>query len=182
MPELVEDFGTKNATVELDKERIDLAQKLVTVAQADVKAAAAALDESKAILAKYQSELDRWDSEVKRLRVETEKGVVDPQILLESTNQLKSTAAARDAARATIMKVDGRASVRNGRPRQVQGQRRGCSRRLRGSRERGEAAQGLGGLSPLERPLRRRDRGPQRQHRRFCPARHGRSHGHAARS
>ena len=29
VPELVEDFGTKNATVELDKEQIELAQKLV---------------------------------------------------------------------------------------------------------------------------------------------------------
>ncbi len=106
VPELVEDFGTKTATVELDKEQIELAQKLVTVAGADVQAAAAALEESRAILAKYQSEVDRWDSEVKRLRVETEKGVVDPQVLLESINQLKSTAAARDAAKATIMKVD----------------------------------------------------------------------------
>ena len=41
VPELVEDFGTKNATVELDKQRIELAQKLVTVADADVKAARA---------------------------------------------------------------------------------------------------------------------------------------------
>ncbi len=106
VPEIVEDFGTKNATVELDKERIELAEKLVTVADADVKAARAALEESKAILAKYQSETDRWDSEVKRLRNETEKGVVDPQVLLESINQLKSSAAARDAAKATIMRVD----------------------------------------------------------------------------
>ena len=67
VPELVEDFGTKKATVELDKERIELALKLVKVAEADVKAAEASLAEAKAILAKYQAEVDRWDSEVKRL-------------------------------------------------------------------------------------------------------------------
>jgi multidrug efflux pump subunit AcrA (membrane-fusion protein) len=42
--------------------------------------------------------------EVKRLKRETERGIVDPQILLESTNQWKSTIAARDAAKATIEK------------------------------------------------------------------------------
>ena len=106
VPELVEDFGTKKATVELDKERIDLALKLVEVAEADVKAAEARLDEAKAILAKYQAEVDRWDSEVKRLEHEVKRGVVDPQILLESTNQLKSSIAARDAAKATIAKAE----------------------------------------------------------------------------
>ena len=67
VPELVEDFGTKKATVELDEERIELARKVVEVADADVKAAEARLDEAKAILDKYQAEVDRWDSEVKRL-------------------------------------------------------------------------------------------------------------------
>src|SRR5207302_5648245 len=66
VPELVEDFGTKKATVKLDEERVELARKLVEVADADVKAAKASLDEAKAILAKYQSEVDRWDTEVQR--------------------------------------------------------------------------------------------------------------------
>src|SRR5207237_3377452 len=64
VPELVEDFGTKKATVKLDKRRIDFARKVVKVAQADVKAAEASLKEAQAILAKYQSEVDRWDMEV----------------------------------------------------------------------------------------------------------------------
>ena len=42
VPEIVEDFGTKNATVKLDEERIELARKLVEVADADVKSAEAA--------------------------------------------------------------------------------------------------------------------------------------------
>jgi multidrug efflux pump subunit AcrA (membrane-fusion protein) len=106
VPELVEDLGTKNATVELDKERIELAEKIVKVAEADVKAAEANLAEAKAILAKYQAEVDRWDSEVKRLKQQVARGVVDPQILLESTNQLRASTAARDAAKATIMKAE----------------------------------------------------------------------------
>jgi RND family efflux transporter MFP subunit len=106
VPELVEDYGTKNATVELDKRRIEHAEKVVKVTEADVKAAEASLKEAQAILAKYQSEVDRWDMEVKRLSNETKRGVVDPQILLESTNQLRSTIAARDAAKATISKAE----------------------------------------------------------------------------
>ncbi len=106
VPELVEDFGTKKATVKLDEERVDLASKLVEVAEADVKAAEAQLVEAKAILAKYEAEVDRWDTEVKRLTREVKQGVVDPQILLESTNQWKSSVASRDAARATITKAE----------------------------------------------------------------------------
>src|SRR4051794_16081960 len=105
VPELVEDFGTKKATVKLDEEKVDLALKLVEVADADVKAAKAQLEEAKAILAKYQSEVDRWATEVKRLETEVKRGVVDPQILLESTNQWRSATASRDAARATIEKA-----------------------------------------------------------------------------
>ena len=106
VPELEEDFSTKKATVKLDTDRVDLAKKLVEVADADVKAADAEVTEAKAILAKYQSEADRWQTEVARLKNEVNRGVVDPQILLESTNQLRSATAARDAAKATIAKTE----------------------------------------------------------------------------
>jgi multidrug efflux pump subunit AcrA (membrane-fusion protein) len=106
VPELVEDFGTKQATVKLDEERVELARKVVEVAAADVKAAEAQLIEARAILAKYEAEVERWDTEVKRLSNEVKRGVVDPQILLESTNQWKSSAASRDAATATITKAE----------------------------------------------------------------------------
>ncbi len=102
VPEMVEDFGTKRATVELDKQKIDQAKKLVAVAEADVKAAQAELTETKSLLEKEQAEVDRWDSEVKRLKREVDKGVVDPQVLLESTNQYKSSLASRNATVATI--------------------------------------------------------------------------------
>jgi HlyD family secretion protein len=106
VPELVEDYGTKTATVELDKQRIDLARKMVEVAKANVKTAEAGLAEAKAILAKYQAQVHRWDMEIKRLKKETDRGVVDPQILLESTNQWEASVAWRDSAKATIAKAE----------------------------------------------------------------------------
>ena len=106
VPELVEDFGTKKATVQLDQEKVAMAKVMVSVAEADTKAAEARLQESQAILAKFQAEVDRWDTEVKRLTREVSRGVVDNQILLESTNQLKSSLAAKDAASATIRTSD----------------------------------------------------------------------------
>src|SRR5262249_34895056 len=56
VPELVEDYNTKKATVKLDEERIALAQKVVDVNEADVKASQAALDESRSILGKFEAE------------------------------------------------------------------------------------------------------------------------------
>ncbi len=106
VPEIDEDYMTKGATVKLDREKITLAEKIVEVAKADVKAAQARLDAARAILEKYQAQVDRWDSEVKRLRRETHKGVVDRQILDESENQWRSSAAARDAAKAEIARAE----------------------------------------------------------------------------
>ena len=106
VPELVEEHGTKQATVVLDRERVDLALKVVKVAEADVEAAQARLEEARAELVSRQAELERWDSEVKRLENEVKRGVLSPQDLLEATNQWKASAAARDAAKATVMKAD----------------------------------------------------------------------------
>lgn len=106
MPELVENFQTKKADVSLAKEEIDRALKLVEVATADVRAARAQVAETKAILGKYQAEVARWDSEVKRLTREVDRGVVAPQILLESTNQLRSNTAAQAAAEASIQTAE----------------------------------------------------------------------------
>jgi multidrug efflux pump subunit AcrA (membrane-fusion protein) len=105
VPEIVEDFGTKKATVKLDEERIELAQTMVEVAEADVQAAQARLEETQSILGKYQAEVDRWESEVDRLDLQVKRGVVDAQILLESQKQLKSSAAQRDAARSAIKRA-----------------------------------------------------------------------------
>ena len=106
VPELVEDFHTKQATVKLDEERILLARKLVEVADADVKAAQANVDEAKAILGRYDAEVKRWQVQVDRLQKEVDRNIVAPQILLESKNELNASIAARDAAKATISKAE----------------------------------------------------------------------------
>ncbi len=54
----------------------------------------------------YDAQVFRWDSEVTRLAREVKSGVVDPQVLLESQNQLRSSTAARDAAEADIAKAE----------------------------------------------------------------------------
>jgi multidrug efflux pump subunit AcrA (membrane-fusion protein) len=105
VPELREDLKTKQATVKFDEKRVQLTRETVEVAKADVQAAEARLAETQKILARYQAQVDRWDSEVKRLQREADKGVVAPQILLESTNQWKESIASRDAAEATIQKA-----------------------------------------------------------------------------
>ena len=180
VPELVEDFGTKKATVKLDEERVELARKMVEVAEADVKAAEARLAEAKAILAKYQAEVDRWDSEVKRLETRGRAGRgrppdpprVDQPVEVEHRRAGRGEGDHREGG--------GGAALQTGHAREGQGRRRGRPGRPGRGRERGEAARGLGGLPHAHRALRRRDRGPQRQHRRLRPARHRRPHGHGA--
>lgn len=106
VPEIVEDYQTKGATVELNKRQIELAEKVVKVAQADVKSAQAHLDATKALLEKYEAQVERWDSEVTRLAKEAKNGVVDRQILDESRNQLRASTAAKNAAQADITKAE----------------------------------------------------------------------------
>ncbi len=106
VPELVEDHGTKQATVVLDRERIALAEKVVAVARAAVAAAAARLEEARADFAANRAEAQRWDSEVKRLDVELKRGVVNPQDVLQTTNRWKASVASREAAAATVSKAD----------------------------------------------------------------------------
>jgi HlyD family secretion protein len=106
IPELVEEHGTKGATVVLDRERIALAKEVVRVATADVEAARARLEETRAELNSYQAAVNRWGSEVRRLEREVNRGIVTPQDLLQATNRLKASTAGRDAAQATVMKAD----------------------------------------------------------------------------
>jgi HlyD family secretion protein len=102
VPELEEDYTTKQARVVLEHQLIELARKKVEVAAADVKTAQARVVVAQAELDKFQAEVERWDTEVKRLRDGVNKGVVDSKVLVESVNQWKSSIAARDAAKAVI--------------------------------------------------------------------------------
>ncbi|HTU18874.1 MAG TPA: efflux RND transporter periplasmic adaptor subunit [Gemmataceae bacterium] len=106
VPELKELSGTKNATVQLEKERVAYAGKMVKVAEAEVKAADAHVAATKRLLAAYKAEVDRWDSEVDRLKREVKRHVVAPQILLESQNQHKSDTAKWQAQQATVLDAE----------------------------------------------------------------------------
>ncbi len=106
VPELRELWGTKEATVAHDRERLRHAQKEVEVATADVEAAKARLIEAQKMLAAYQAKVDRWLSEVDRLAEEVRKRVVAPQILLESQMQLKADQAMWDAQNATVLRTE----------------------------------------------------------------------------
>ena len=109
-PELVEELGTKKATVVLDRERIALAKEVVEVARADVTAAEARLKEAEEILDKYQAEVDRWDTEVKRLKRQVAAVVVNRGS--SSSRPISSSRASRRGTR---------------RRRPSRGRRRNCS-------------------------------------------------------
>lgn len=104
-PEIIEEFESKKADVIFDQRRVDLAVKVVAVDAADVEAAKARLVEAEEILADYEAQVERWDVQVKRLGREVKRKVVDPQVLLESQNQLKASKAKRNEALATIAKA-----------------------------------------------------------------------------
>jgi HlyD family secretion protein len=106
VPELVEDHGTKKATVVLDRERVTLANVVVEVAQADVDAAIAQVEEARAELDGTRAEAERWESETKRLDNELKRGVVNPQDVLQTTNRWKASVALRDTAAATVLKAN----------------------------------------------------------------------------
>ncbi|MBV8677872.1 MAG: efflux RND transporter periplasmic adaptor subunit [Planctomycetaceae bacterium] len=106
VPELRELLGTKKATVQFDSDRVRFAQEQVEVAAAEVEAARARLEEARAILGKYEAEVVRWDVQVKRIEREVERQVIAPQILLESQNEWKADIAARDAAKAAIVRAE----------------------------------------------------------------------------
>ena len=103
VPELVEEYRLKQATVVLDKVMVEQAKKLVEVADGNLKAAVAKVAQNKALVGKFQAEVDRWQSEVRRLTDLVGQRVVDKQILDESTRQLRSNESARDAALAAVI-------------------------------------------------------------------------------
>jgi RND family efflux transporter MFP subunit len=103
VPELDAELLQKKAQVEMDETQILVAGRMVEVATNNIKVAAAQIDEAKAGVNKYQASVDRWESEVKRLSSLSEQGVVDKQVLSESSKQLKADTAARDAAKSTVV-------------------------------------------------------------------------------
>ena len=164
----------------LDQERIALAKEVVEVATADVEAAKARLEEAR-------RELDSFAGRGRALGLggrsgsssEVKRGVVNPQDLLQTTNQFKASVAVAGRGEGDRHEGRGRAALPTGRAVQGQGRRQGRRGRPEGRRERGEAAPGAGRLPRPARALRRRDRRPQRQHLRLRPAHHRRPLGPA---
>ena len=106
VPEVREDYQTKKANVEVARAKIAFALKQVDVATAQVTAAKARVSEAKATLDKYAAIVERWDSEVKRLQRESDRGVVSPQVLLESQKQHRADVASYEAQKATIQATE----------------------------------------------------------------------------
>ena len=79
------------------------AARIWAVGKADVEAAKARLKEAEAIVEKWKADTERWESEVNRLEREVKRGVVDPQVLLESQNQLKMSKASLKVAEAKVL-------------------------------------------------------------------------------
>ena len=106
IPELLEEHRFKKATVLLDRVLVDQAKKIVDAAAGTLQAAVAKVGQARADVGKFEAEVVRWQSEVKRLASLVEQRVVDKQILDESTRQLKSNEAARDAALSGVLVAD----------------------------------------------------------------------------
>ncbi len=106
VPELIEEYGFKQAKVALDKVLVDQAKRLVDSADGTLKAAIAKVVKAKADVGKFEADVVRWQSEVKRLTNLVAQRVVDQQILDESTRQLRSYESARDASLAQVVVAD----------------------------------------------------------------------------
>jgi multidrug efflux pump subunit AcrA (membrane-fusion protein) len=102
VPELRQSYETKKADVLVAKARVDLCLKKVDVAAAEVTASEARVAEAKAALGRYKAAVDRWNTEVKRLQGEADRGVVAPQILVESIRQQQAEVSNYEAQQSTV--------------------------------------------------------------------------------
>ncbi|HEX3601401.1 MAG TPA: efflux RND transporter periplasmic adaptor subunit [Lacipirellulaceae bacterium] len=106
VPELADEHTQKVAQVEQSKAVVHQSEKLVTVAESNVQAAQDAVAEAKANIDRYLADVDRWQGELNRLTGLAKDGVVNPEILAETQNQLKSSEAALESARAAVKSKD----------------------------------------------------------------------------
>jgi len=113
IPELVEEHRLKKAKVELDRVLVDQSRKMVDAADGTLRAAVARVGQARADVGKFEAEVVRWQSEVKRLTGLVEQRVVDKQILDESTRQLRSNEAARDAALSAVLVAEAQRVARD---------------------------------------------------------------------
>ncbi|HEY2761896.1 MAG TPA: efflux RND transporter periplasmic adaptor subunit, partial [Pirellulales bacterium] len=106
VPELADEHAQKVAQVEQYKAVVHQSEKLVTVAKSNVQAAKDAVVEAQANIDRYQADVERWQGELNRLSGLAKDGVVNAEVLAETENQLKSSEAARESARAAVKSKD----------------------------------------------------------------------------
>ena len=179
VPELVEDFGTKKATVKLDEERIDLARKLVEVADADVKAAEAEPRRGQGrSWPSTQAEVERWDIRGQaahrggrpgRGRPPDPPGVDEP---VEVEHRRRGTRPRRRSPKAEADLLSSEAKLAKAKVDVAVAQAD-----LAVAESEAKRLEAWVGYLTLLAPFDGIDRGPQRQHRRLRPARHRRPHG-----
>ncbi len=106
VPELADEHAQKVAQIEQVKAGVHQSEQLVKVAQSNVQAAKDAVIEAQANISRYQGDVDRWKGELTRLKGLVKDGVVNPEVLAETENQLKSSMAAIEAGRAAVKSKD----------------------------------------------------------------------------
>ena len=106
VPELAEEHNQKLALVEQDESLVQQSEKLIRVAESNLQAAADAVTEAQANIARYQADVERWQGELKRLNELVKDRVVNPEVLAETENQAKASAAAVAAAEAAVKTKD----------------------------------------------------------------------------
>ena len=106
VPELADEHAQKIAQVEQAKAMVHQSEKLVSVAESNVQAAKDAVVEAQANISRYQGDVDRWQGELTRLKGLVKDGIVNPEVMAETENQLKSSKAAIEAGRAAVKSKD----------------------------------------------------------------------------
>jgi RND family efflux transporter MFP subunit len=92
----------------------DEAKARLVMAEAELEASKALLQVKTGEIAVVNADSARWETEVRRLQKEVERGVVDPQVLQESQNQLKLARAKEKAAEAATAPAKADINIKKG--------------------------------------------------------------------
>lgn len=103
VPEVERDLEVKIAKVEQAKADLEQAKEAANAALAGVEAAKANIDAKRASINATDAQVRRWEAEDERSRKLVERRIYDQQTADEVTNQLRTSEASRDEAKATWM-------------------------------------------------------------------------------
>ena len=153
VPELVEEHGTKKATVVLDQERIALAKEVVEVAKADVEAAEAHAQRGRGDPRQVRGRGRPLGHGGQAARAQVARVVVNAAgpLRVDQSAQVEHRGARQGEG--DHQEGEGGTALRPGHAREGRGGRQGRRSRPEGGRERGEICEGLGGLPHAHRPV-----------------------------